>query len=94
MQYVQGKWGDGAGLVNVADPKSDETVYESAFSYASDFEEERMNSYFGRLTYNFKEKYMFETTIRRDGFLFSEKKYVGQPFLRLLPVGLFRKNPS
>ena len=27
--------GDGAGLVNVADPKSDETVYESAFSYAS-----------------------------------------------------------
>ena len=74
VQYVQGKWGDGAGLVNVADPKSDETVYESAFSYASDFEEERMNSYFGRLTYNFKEKYMFETTIRRDGSsVFGEK---------------------
>ena len=24
VQYGQGKWGDGAGLVNVADPKSDE----------------------------------------------------------------------
>lgn len=74
VQYVQGKWGDGAGLVNVADPKSGETTYESAFSYASDFEEERMNSYFGRLTYNFKEKYMFETTLRRDGSsVFGEK---------------------
>lgn len=26
-----------------------------------------MNSYFGRLRYNFKEKYMLEATIRRDG---------------------------
>lgn len=74
VQYVQGKWGNDAGLVNVADPKSGETIYESAFSYASDFEEERMNSYFGRLTYNFKEKYMLETTLRRDGSsVFGEK---------------------
>lgn len=74
VQYVQGKWGNTAGLVNVADPKSDETTYESAFTYASDFEEERLNSYFGRLTYNFKEKYMFEATVRRDGSsVFGEK---------------------
>ena len=26
-----------------------------------------MNSYFGRLTYNYKEKYLFEATLRRDG---------------------------
>lgn len=74
VQYVQGKWGDSNGLVNAADPKSDRVSYKSAFSYASDFEEERMNSYFGRLTYNFKEKYMFETTLRRDGSsVFGEK---------------------
>ena len=67
VHYVQGQWGDNSGLVDVADPGSNYKMFESAFHYSSDFEEERMNSYFGRLTYNFKEKYMFETTIRRDG---------------------------
>ena len=74
IHYVQGRWGDENGLVNVADPESNEIVYGSAFKYASDFEEERMNSYFGRFTYNFKEKYMFEATVRRDGSsVFGEK---------------------
>lgn len=76
VHYVQGQWGNQEGLVNKADPKDPTLapIYESAFQYSSDFEEERMNSYFGRLTYNFKEKYMFETTIRRDGSsVFGEK---------------------
>lgn len=69
IQYVQGTWGTGQGLIDRGGG-----VYESAFNYASDFTEERMMSYFGRLTYNFKEKYMFETTIRRDGSsVFGEK---------------------
>ncbi len=69
-------WGGANGNVNVADPKDPmaEPLYETAFRYTSDFEEERMNSYFGRLTYNFKEKYMLEATIRRDGSsVFGEK---------------------
>lgn len=67
VHYVQGTWGDGQGLLNLAAPGTQDIQYGSAFTYSSDFEEERMNSYFGRLTYNFKEKYMFEATIRRDG---------------------------
>ena len=74
VHYVDGKWGDSNGLNNGASSTSENAVYQSAFSYASDFTEERMNSYFGRLTYNYKEKYMFETTLRRDGSsVFGEK---------------------
>ena len=74
VHYVQGRWGDVNGLVNLADPNSKDVSYGSAFTYSSDFEEERMNSYFGRLAYNFKEKYMLEVTIRRDGSsVFGEK---------------------
>lgn len=62
IHYVQGQWGNAEGLLSTG-----EDTYRSAFRYASDFEEERMNSYFGRLSYNFREKYMFEATIRRDG---------------------------
>lgn len=36
--------------------------------------EETMCSYFGRLSYNYKEKYILEGTIRRDGSsVFGEK---------------------
>ena len=42
-------------------------LFISAFTYLSNFDEERLNSYFGRVTYNFKEKYMLEATLRRDG---------------------------
>lgn len=74
VHYVQGKWGDANGLLNKAAVGSGDVSYSPAYNYSSDFEEERMNSYFGRLTYNFKEKYMFETTIRRDGSsVFGEK---------------------
>ena len=74
VHYVQGKWGNYDGLVDVSDPNSPVRMYQSAFEYVSDFEEDRMNSYFGRLVYNFKEKYMLEGTIRRDGSsVFGEK---------------------
>lgn len=67
VHYVQGTWGGPNGLLDVSDGSSSKAYYTSAFNYSSNFTEERMNSYFGRLTYNYKEKYMFETTIRRDG---------------------------
>lgn len=59
-------WGGDNGLNNTAS-SGENPYYVSAFEYNSDFTEERMNSYFGRLTYNFKEKYMLEATVRRDG---------------------------
>lgn len=65
IHYVGAGWGGANGLNNTgtaADP-----FYVSAFDYSSGFSEERMNSYFGRLTYNYKEKYLFEATLRRDG---------------------------
>ncbi len=69
IHYVQGIWGNGQGLIDRGGGS-----YEPAFGYSSNFEEQRMMSYFGRLSYNFKEKYMFETTIRRDGSsVFGEK---------------------
>lgn len=58
-------WGGDNGLNNVGDGIND--LYMSAFTYQSNFDEERLNSYFGRLTYNFQEKYMLEATLRRDG---------------------------
>lgn len=69
IHYVDNGWGGAGGLTNLSDDQ-----VRSAFSYQSKFEEERLNSYFGRLTYNYKEKYMFETTVRRDGSsVFGEK---------------------
>lgn len=38
-----------------------------AYKYSSELKEETMCSYFARLNYNYKEKYMLEGTIRRDG---------------------------
>lgn len=68
-QYVNGQWGSSNGTLDYGGD-----LVASAFTYKSNFEEERLNSYFGRLTYNFQEKYMFEATIRRDGSsVFGEK---------------------
>lgn len=61
-QYVNGQWGSSNGTLDYGGD-----LVASAYTYKSNFEEERLNSYFGRLTYNFQEKYMFEATIRRDG---------------------------
>ncbi|MEI3422485.1 MAG: hypothetical protein V8R91_16305 [Butyricimonas faecihominis] len=41
-----------------------------------------MNSYFGRFRYNYKEKYMLEATIRRDG----SSVFGGRRALGYLPV--------
>lgn len=41
--------------------------YESTRFYRSDFQEKRMISYFGRLGYNYKQRYLIEFTYRRDG---------------------------
>ena len=65
IHYVGTGWGGNYGLNNTGTDEN--PFYESAFEYSSSFSEERMNSYFGRLTYNFKEKYLIEATIRRDG---------------------------
>lgn len=67
VHYAQGEWGDGDGLLNNETNPALDPQYISAFIYKSGFTEERMNSYFGRLSYNYKERYMFEATVRRDG---------------------------
>ena len=66
VHYVGAQgWGGDNGLNNVGDGTED--LFISAFTYLSNFDEERLNSYFGRVTYNVKEKYMLEATLRRDG---------------------------
>ena len=62
VHYVGSGWGDASGILHTG-----ETTYRSAFWYNSDLKEDILCSYFGRLSYNFKEKYLFEATIRRDG---------------------------
>ncbi len=49
----------------VYDPVSD--YYRAMMYYQSDFSETAMTSYFGRVAYNFDEKYLMEATVRRDG---------------------------
>ena len=61
VHYVGDGWGSNG--LNF----DDQGNVSSAYYYSSEFTEERMCSYFGRLTYNFKEKYLFEATLRRDG---------------------------
>ena len=69
IHYVGDGWGGSGGILHLSDQ-----MQRSAFQYESSFEEERLNSYFGRLTYNYREKYLFETTVRRDGSsVFGEK---------------------
>ena len=69
VHYATGKWGDANGLLNqnYGKDKDINPVWAPATSFKSSLEEERMNSYFGRFRYNYKEKYMLEATIRRDG---------------------------
>lgn len=44
-----------------------ESYYESRFYAGSDLLEKTNVSYFGRIAYNYKQKYLFEATLRRDG---------------------------
>ena len=69
VHYASGTWGGINGVINInpSDDKVTNPKWGSAFTYNSSLEEERMNSYFGRLRYNYKEKYMLEATVRRDG---------------------------
>lgn len=62
IQYVGSGWGDRNGLVNIG-----KDHVSSAFRYGSNMEEEQLNSMFGRIAYNYKEKYLLEATVRRDG---------------------------
>lgn len=62
IEYVGEGWGGSEGLIDIGNGK-----VRSAHTYISDFEEETMISMFGRLAYNYKKKYLFEATIRRDG---------------------------
>lgn len=41
--------------------------YQALTTYLSDFREKTMVSYFGRIGYNYKRRYLFEFTYRRDG---------------------------
>ena len=63
IRYVGDGWGNSSGL-NFVDKAA---IPVSAFWYNSSFSEERMCSYFGRFNYNYREKYMLEATLRRDG---------------------------
>lgn len=69
VHYASGSWGDANGLLNgtLGAEKDTNPSWSSAFTFQSSLEEERMNSYFGRFRYNYKEKYMVEATLRRDG---------------------------
>lgn len=62
VHYVRSGWGNQGGLNYDIDGNP-----SSATTYGSSFTEERMCSYFARIGYNFKEKYMLEATLRRDG---------------------------
>ena len=77
---LAGSGGNSSGLVNEnwGSDKDSNPTWKSASTYKSSLEEERMNSYFGRLRYNFKEKYMLEATIRRDGSsVFRRRRALG-----------------
>mgnify|MGYP001151684213 CR=1 FL=1 len=52
-------------VVNHGTPEFPE--YAATRYYSSDFTEKRMVSYFGRLGYNYKQRYLLEFTFRRDG---------------------------
>lgn len=69
IHYASGTWGGVNGVINLnpGTDKNTNPTWGSAFKYKSSLEEQRMNSYFGRFRYNYKERYMFEATIRRDG---------------------------
>ena len=55
----------GNGVTNHGDEESPN--YVSLTSYSSSFTEKRMLSFFGRVGYNYKQRYLLEFTYRRDG---------------------------
>ena len=59
---------DPSGVKDVVN-RGDDTYpfYMSTRYYQSDFTEKKMISYFGRLGYNYKQRYLIEFTFRRDG---------------------------
>ena len=78
--YTLGGWGKGGASddvyyydpdlsVDVKDYKSffGEADWRATRSYHSSFTEKAMVSYFGRLSYNWKQRYLMEFTFRRDG---------------------------
>lgn len=73
--FYIGGWGSNGASDNVYyyDPrKVPDITYHSnkpvaTRYYESDFEEKTMMSYFGRIGYNFKQRYLVEFTFRRDG---------------------------
>ena len=76
QDFTIGGWGKGGAsdYVYYYDPDSSPSIknrygtkYESMTSYKSDFTEKVMVSYFGRLGYNYKQRYLLEFTLRRDG---------------------------
>lgn len=83
QDFTIGGWGKGGAsdYVYYYDPDSSPSIknrygtkYESMTSYKSDFTEKVMVSYFGRLGYNYKQRYLLEFTLRRDGSsTFGEK---------------------
>ena len=57
-----------SSAIDVVNRGTDEyPMYQSTRYYASDFTEKRMESYFGRVGYNYKQRYLLEFTFRRDG---------------------------
>ena len=68
VHYVGKGWGGASDVVYSGG------YAKGAYTYGSSLTEETMCSYFGRLSYNYKEKYILEGTIRRDGSsVFGEK---------------------
>lgn len=53
------------GVVNRGDNSSQS--WYSRTHYSSDFQEKTMLSYFGRIMYNYRQRYLMEFTFRRDG---------------------------
>ena len=59
--------------------------------YLSDMTEQVLISYFARLEYNYKKKYLFSASIRRDGIHFRGTQEMGNFPLPLQQHGLFPK---
>ena len=57
----------GPGGIFDVSPAGSDPQWRSRTDYRSNFEEKTMLSYFGRLSYNFKKRYLVEFVYRRDG---------------------------
>lgn len=92
VHYVGAQgWGGDNGLNNVGDGTK-EFLFISAFTYLSNFDEERLNSYFGSCDLQFQGKIHVGSHVRRDGPRCSAKMYAGPPSPPLLWAGPFRKS--